>query len=161
MLSIDERAKKFDFRAWPTKESLPAIYRRCRQLVTSGRSITIVRHYVPEQRGQHIGLEVVSGLRLDERRPIPEQLAGGASAFGFRFTRCESLRISCPGDRDEATAALRFHEGGRDTAQVAIFGIGEGVDDHIELTHRNAHNVVTVTRVQLEDRDAVHPTTIY
>lgn len=161
MLSIEERAKKFDFRAWPTRESLPVIYQRCRQLVASDRSITIVRHYVPEQRGQHIGLEVVSGLRLDERRPIPEQLPEGASAFGFRLTRCELFGVTCDDDYDEATAARRFHRRDRGTMQVAIFGIGEGVEDHIELTHRNAHNVVTVTRIQLEDRDAVHPVTTY
>lgn len=156
MLPIDQRAKKFDFRAWPTHESLPLIFQRCRQLLTSGRSFTIIRHYVPEHPGQHVGLEVASGLRLDERRPIPAEISSEAHAFGFSFSRCEIFGVTCDDDHDELTAARRFHRGDRSTAQIAIFGVGEGVEDHIEHTYRNEHDVVTVTRIQLEDRDAVY-----
>ena len=167
MLPIDERVKKFDFRAWPTYDTLPAIYRRCRQMLVSGRSVTIIRYYVPEHPDQSIGLEVAAGLRLDQRRPIPLELAEREQlplatrtrSFGFHFDRCEAFGLWTDDMYDELTAARRFHTRRRDTTQIKISGLGEGVDDHIEITQRNEHGVVTVTRIQLEDRDAVHPTT--
>ncbi|KXO91044.1 Uncharacterised protein (plasmid) [Tsukamurella tyrosinosolvens] len=159
MKPIEERCRQLRFRAFPTPDTLPALYARCLPLLTAGRSFTRIEYYDPEGSGDGVGLMVASGLRLDARNGLPDQLRPGAGSFGFPLSRVYSFAVhSCapPGTvTDEATAASRFHARERDSAQLLVNGIGEGSEDYLEFTYRNDRGVVSVTRLQLEDRDAV------
>lgn len=64
MEAIQIRAPRHDFVAFPDYENLPVIFDRVQRLLTSGRSLTLIRYFVtgePDPR-----LDVAAGLRLIE-----------------------------------------------------------------------------------------------
>ncbi|RIT36856.1 hypothetical protein D2E76_16540 [Mycobacteroides abscessus] len=152
--TIERRASRHDFVAFPDYANLPTIFDRVKLLLDSGRSLTLVEYFVNGDPDPQ--LHIAAGLRLEEidsRRRWHEDHAKRTRGFRFDFTRTRQFGLFVDARHDEGALALRFHQ--KQTAtMIRIEGTGGGVDDHIEVRAWNEHGVQVVTRIQLEDRNA-------
>ncbi len=156
METIQNRAAHHRFIAFPDHENMPTIFQRVEQLLTSGRSFTLIDYYINKDPDPH--LNIAAGLRLEEGqsslRRWQENTAERTRGFRFNFTRARGFGLFVTGRSDEATLARRYHE--KQTAtMITIQGRGDGVEDYVETREWNEYGVQVVIRIQLEDRDTL------
>lgn len=153
METIEVRASQHDFVACPDYENLPTIFARVRQLLTTGRSFTMIDYFITGDPDPNI--RVASGLRLDEvdgQRRWQEDAGRRTRGFSFNFTRVRGFGLFVDDKLTEAELMRRFHEK-KPATLIRINGRGSGVDDYIEARTWNEHGVQGVIRIQLEDRE--------
>lgn len=161
MRTAQSLAEKFEFDAWPTFENVPVLFGRIKALFDSGRSVTLIEYYVHDDAAEP-RLDISAGLRVD---PRPGGAGGGVSmaedlerrvrSISVGLTRLVSLGIRGDDEVEEQVLAQRFRDGERRSTQIEVSGWGTGIDDFIEVRHRNEHGVLLVRRFQFEDRDAI------
>lgn len=154
MIDVEARGQRVELIAWAAYETMPTIWSRVQTLLECGRRVTLVQYLRTPVVGPDVA--VVPSLVVDRNSAFGEPRLVETSdrrsqGFTIRFNPgCQQISVFGEMERESAVAQ-RFHNK-QPSTMVQIMGFGDGLDNFVEITTWNQHEVAQVTRLQLENR---------